>query len=48
MTAAGGTAGGGVPPRKHRHRILGVFSKKHHQAAEESFGDLMGTTPNDT
>jgi hypothetical protein len=45
---AGGAAGIGVLLRMYGHRILGVFSKKHRQAAEESFGDLMGKTPNDT
>jgi hypothetical protein len=44
---AGGAAGIGVLLRLYGHRILGVFSKKHRQAAEESFGDLMGKTPSD-
>jgi hypothetical protein len=39
---AGGAAGIGVLLRLYGHRILGVFSKKHRQQAEEAFGDLMG------
>ena len=44
---AGGAAGIGVLLRMYGHRILGVFSKKHRAAAEETFGDLMGKTPTD-
>jgi hypothetical protein len=42
---AGGAAGIGVLLRLYGHRILGVFSKKHRQQAEETFGDLMGKAP---
>lgn len=45
---AGGAAGIGVLLRLYGHRILGVFSKKHRQQAEETFGDLMGKTPSDS
>jgi hypothetical protein len=44
---AGGAAGVGVLLRLYGHRILGVFSKKHRAAAEETFGDLMGKTPSE-
>jgi hypothetical protein len=45
---AGGAAGIGVLLRLYGHRILGIFSKKHRQQAEETFGDLMGKTPSDS
>jgi hypothetical protein len=44
---AGGAAGIGVLLRLYGHRFLGVFSKKHRQAAEETFGDLMGSSTAD-
>lgn len=42
---AGGAAGIAVFGRLYWHRFLGVFSKKHKAQAEETFGDLMGTSP---
>jgi hypothetical protein len=45
---AGGAAGIGVLLRLYGHRILGVFSKKHRRAAEDTFGDLMGKAPSDS
>jgi hypothetical protein len=45
---AGGAAGIGVLLRLYGHRILGLFSKKHRQQAEESFGELMGKTHSDS
>ena len=45
---AGGAAGIAVLVRLYWHRMLGVFSKKHKVAAEDTFGDLMGKTPTDT
>jgi hypothetical protein len=44
---AGGLAGIFVLVRLYWHRFLGLFSKKHRAAAEETFGDLMGKTPTD-
>jgi cytochrome c biogenesis protein CcdA len=44
---AGGLAGIFVLVRLYWHRFLGLFSKKHRTAAEETFGDLMGKTPTD-
>ena len=44
---AGGIAGIAVLVRLYWHRFMGIFSKKHRQAAEETFGDLMGKTPTD-
>jgi hypothetical protein len=44
---AGGIAGIAVLVRLYWHRFMGLFSKKHRQAAEETFGDLMGKTPTD-
>jgi hypothetical protein len=44
---AGGIAGVAVFLRLYWHRMLGVFSRKHRQAAEDAYGDLMGKTPSD-
>jgi cytochrome c biogenesis protein CcdA len=44
---AGGLAGIFVLVRLYWHRFLGLFSRKHRQAAEDTFGDLMGKTPTD-
>jgi hypothetical protein len=40
---AGGVAGIGVLLRMYGNRILGVFSKKHRERAEQSRAELVGT-----
>lgn len=42
---AGGAAGIGVLLRMYGNRILGVFSKKRRQRAEEAQAELVGQRP---
>ena len=42
---AGGAAGIGVLIKMYSQRVLGVFSKKHRQQAEETRARLVGDLP---
>ena len=44
---AGGVAGVAVLGRVYWHRLLGIFSKKHRSAAEETATELVGDRPGD-
>ena len=45
---AGGAAGIGVLIKMYSQRVLGVFSKKHRQQAEEIRAQLVGDTTEET
>ncbi|MEM9467399.1 MAG: hypothetical protein AAGA90_18640 [Actinomycetota bacterium] len=44
---AGGVAGIGVLGRVYWHRFLGIFSKKHRQAAADAAAELVGDRAGD-
>lgn len=44
---AGGVAGVGVLFKMYWHRVLGVFSRKHRETAEQAQLDLLGVDAED-
>lgn len=44
---AGGLAGVTVLGRLYWHRFLGIFSKKHREAAVDAAAELVGDSPGD-